>query len=398
MSVAAKPLSTPPVILPIPYGRQAISAADIAAVVRTLESDYLTQGPAIPAFERAFADAHGAAHAIAVNSATAALHIVYQALGLGKGDTLWTVPNTFVATANAARYLGADVDFVDTDAATFLMCPKDLAARLEKANAAGCLPKIITPVHFAGQSAAMKEIHTLAQRYGVAVVEDASHAVGAEYNGAPVGSCPYSDAAVFSFHPVKIITTGEGGMITTRNPALAHKVASLRTHGITKTAAEFENTADGGWYYEMQDLGLNYRLTDIQAALGLSQLQTLPENIARRRALARRYQAALSGTPGLTLQQANPDGESSWHLFVVLFENAATRRRAYDTLKEKGIYTQVHYMPVHLQPYYQRLGFQKGQYPHAEEYYSRCLSLPMFHTLTDAQQDYVITELKGLLA
>lgn len=376
----------------IPYGRQTITDDDVAAVVATLRSDFLTTGPAVVQFEDACKQAFASPHAIALNSATSGLHVAYLALGLGEGDVLWTVPNTFLATANAARLCGADVDFVDISSTTFNMC---VTALEEKLRSAEKLPKIVAPVHFAGQPCDMKRIWELAEQYGFYVVEDAAHAVGATYKGEPVGNCRYSHMAVFSFHPVKIVTTAEGGLITTQDDELAAKCMKIRSHGMYKTPEL--SAAKGTWYYEMDTLGLNYRMTDIQAALGTSQMTRLAPNIARRREIAANYHTALKGLP-YGCQRMNPEGVSSWHLFVITCEDSAERRALYDFFHQNEVGVQVHYIPVHTQPYYQELGFKKGDYPNAEAYYDRCLSIPMFHGLSDEQQDHVMSLLRSFQA
>jgi UDP-4-amino-4,6-dideoxy-N-acetyl-beta-L-altrosamine transaminase len=379
----------------IPYGRQSISDEDIQAVVDVLKSDYLTQGPAVPAFEQAVADYCGAAHAVAVNSATSALHLACLALGVRAGSRVWTSPITFVASANCALYCGAEVDFVDVDPRTFNMSPEALAAKLERAEREGLLPDVVIPVHMAGQSCDMEAIHGLAQRYGFRLIEDASHAVGATYQGAPVGNGRFSDITIFSFHPVKIITTAEGGIALTNDAELARLMGLYRTHGVTRDAAQMEAEPHGAWYYEQQTLGFNYRMTDMQAALGLSQMQRLDEFVASRRRLAARYDERLAGQP-LTLPWQHPDTDSSWHLYIVrldLSRNSISHRGVFDELREKGVGVNLHYMPVYLQPYYRRLGFRPGLCPEAERYYQEALSIPLFATLEDEQQDRVVAVL-----
>lgn len=383
----------------IPYGRQDISDADITAVFEVLRSDWLTQGPAVPRFERAMADYCGATHAIAVANATAALHLACLALGLGPGRRLWTTPITFVASANCALYCGASVDFVDIDPATFNLSIGALRDKLELAERNGTLPDIVVPVHFGGQPCRMDEIATLAARYGFAVIEDASHAVGASYRGERVGCGRYSDIAIFSFHPVKLMTTGEGGMALTRRADLAEKLTRLRSHGITRDQESFEQKGEGDWYYEQQDLGYNYRLTDIQAALGFSQLQRLDQFLARRRAVARRYESLLDGLP-LACQAQHADANSAWHLYPVRISTAPAvprRREVFNHLRTAGIGVNVHYMPVYMQPYYRRLGFAPGYCPCAEAYYASALSLPLFSAMTDVQQDRVVEVLRDAL-
>lgn len=380
----------------IPYGRQDISDEDIAAVVAVLRSDYLTQGPMVPRFEAAVAAQVGAAHAVAVNSATSALHIACMALGLGPGDVLWTVPTTFVASANCAIYCGASVDFVDIDPVRWTMCPRALAAKLEAAAAAGRLPKVIVPVHLCGQSADMAEIGRLARAHGVKVIEDASHSIGATHEGRPVGDCRHSDICVFSFHPVKIITTAEGGLATTQDAKLARAMELARSHGITRDPAEMTHAPDGPWYYQQVALGYNYRMTEMQAALGLSQMGRLEAFVARRRALAARYDRSLGNLP--LVRPAPPaDVESAWHLYVVRVE-AARHKAVFDALRADGIGVNLHYIPVHTQPFYRALGFAPGQFPHAEAYYAEAISIPLYAGLTDADQDRVVAALERALA
>lgn len=374
----------------IPYGRQSISEEDIRAVLEALRADFITQGPAVARFERAVADYCGAAFAVAVNSGTSALHIAGQAFGLGPGDWLWTSPNSFVASANCGRYCGANVDFVDIDPRTYNMSVEALSRKLEAAARSSRLPKVLVPVHFAGQSCEMREIWELARQYGCYVLEDASHALGAEYLGAKVGSCAHSHAAVFSFHPVKHITTGEGGMVMTKDPALAETLVQLRSHGITRERRLLRDQDQGEWYYEQQRLGYNFRLTDLQAALGSSQLRRLDAFVSRRRALVERYNRALTALP-LELPQRSPSGNPSWHLYVVQVEN---RTKVFNALRKSDIGVNVHYIPVHRQPYYEALGFRRGDFPNAERYYERAITLPLHAELSDAQQDTVVAALR----
>ena len=384
----------------IPYGRQDIRQADIDAVVEVLRSDYLTQGPAVPAFEAAVAAKVGATHAVAVNSATSALHIACLALGVGPGDVVWTTPVTFVASANCALYCGAVVDFVDIDPRSYNMSVAALRDKLERAAADGRLPKVVIPVHLCGQPCEMAEIHALAQRYGFAVIEDASHAVGGRYRGEPIGNCRYSDITVFSFHPVKIITTAEGGLALTQREELAQRMQLLRSHGITRDPAQMSRAPDGPWYYEQVTLGFNYRMTDLQAALGLSQLARLDEYVTRRHALARRYDEALVGLPVLTPWQ-HPDSYSGLHLYVIrlqLERIERSHREVFDALRAAGIGVNLHYIPVHAQPYYQALGFRTGQFPDAERYYAEAISLPLYPSMSDAQQAEVVAALREALA
>lgn len=384
----------------IPYGRQSISDDDIAAVVDVLRSDFLTQGPVVPRFEQAIADYCGASFAVAVNSATSALHIACLALGVGEGDWVWTAPNTFVASANCARYCGAQVDFVDIDPVTFNLCPQAFARKLAQAEQAGRLPKVVVAVHFAGQSCEMAAIHALAQQYDVRVIEDASHAIGGRYLDSVIGSCRYSDITVFSFHPVKIITTAEGGLATTQDPHLARQMQLLRSHGITREADELEQPDVGGWHYEQQLLGFNYRMTEMQAALGVSQMTHLDAWIARRHQLADRYDTLLADVPVIVPTRI-ADAYSALHLYVIQIDEqrtTLTRKQVFEALRAAGIGVNVHYIPVHTQPDYQRLGFAWGDFPASERYYQRCISLPMFATLTDEQQDQVVATLKQIFS
>lgn len=382
----------------IPYGRQSIDESDIAAVERVLRSDWLTQGPAVPAFEQALCRLCDAAYAVAVCNATAALHIACLAAGLGPGDRLWTSPNTFVASANCARYCGATVDFVDIDPQTWCLDVKALARKLQSASQSGSLPKVVIPVAFAGRSCGMRELKELSDRFGFIVIEDASHAVGATYGGRPVGCGDHAHMTVFSFHPVKIITTGEGGAVLTNDAGYRERLASLRSHGITRDAARMECDPDGPWYYEMLELGFNYRMTDMQAALGLSQLARLDEFLARRRILAQRYSKLLASLP---VRLPIASAESAWHLYVVrlsLPHIPRSHRSVFERLRNANIGVNLHYMPVHLQPYYRRLGFASGDFPCAEQYYREAISLPMFASLGDEAQDRVVFELSRAVA
>jgi len=380
----------------IPYGRQDISQDDIDAVVAVLRSDFLTQGPSVPAFEGAVAGYCGAAHAVAVNSATSALHLACLALGVGPGDEVWTTPVTFVASANCALYCGARVDFVDIDPRTYNMSVERLAEKLEGAREAGRLPKVVIPVHLCGQPCDMAGIRELSHRYGFSVIEDASHAIGGGYRGERIGNCRYSDITVFSFHPVKIVTTAEGGMVLTNDDALAKRVRLLRSHGITRDAEAMTRTPDGPWYYQQVALGFNYRMTDLQAALGVSQLRRIDGFVARRHELARRYDTLLAGLPVTTPWQ-HPDGHSGLHLYVIrlkLREIDRTRREVFEFLRAQGVGVNVHYIPVHTQPYYAGMGFKPGDFPEAMRYYEEAISLPMFPKLTEAEQDVVIGALR----
>lgn len=376
----------------IPYGRQDISEADIQAVVNALRSDFLTQGPAVPAFEKAVAGYCGAQHAVAVNSATSALHIACLSLGVGPGDWVWTSPITFVASANCALYCGAQVDFVDIDPRTYNLSVARLAEKLVQAEKSGCLPKVVIPVHLCGQPCDMASIHALSQRYGFKIIEDASHAIGGKYQGEPIGNCRYSDIAVFSFHPVKIITTGEGGMALTNDAQLAKRMQMLRSHGITRDEADMTHAPDGPWYYQQIDLGFNYRMTDMQAALGLSQMQRLDEFVAKRHIIARKYDELRAGLPINTPWQ-HPDSYSGLHLYVIRLKTSEirkTHREVFESLRAAGIGVNLHYIPVHRQPYYEQLGFKAGHCPVAEQYYAEAISLPMYPGLTEEQQEQVV--------
>jgi UDP-4-amino-4,6-dideoxy-N-acetyl-beta-L-altrosamine transaminase len=383
----------------IPYGRQDITDADIEAVLGVLRSDFLTQGPAIGRFESAMAQSCDAQHAVAVNSATAALHIACQAVGLGPGDWLWTSPNTFVASANCGLFLGASVDFVDVDPHTYNMSPAALRTKLVAAKRTGTLPKIVIPVHFAGQSCRMDEIGELAEEFGFTLIEDASHAVGGSYRGDPIGSCRHSSMTIFSFHPVKIITSGEGGMVLTNSPVLNDALIRLRSHGITRNPEHMSSETHGPWYYQQIELGYNYRMTDLQAALGESQLRRLGEYVRRRHELADRYDVGLSGLP-LILPKRESVGISALHLYPIklLTEARLTRLEFFQRLRDSGIGVNVHYIPVHTQPYYANLGFKQGDFPEAEAYYSQTVSLPLFPALLEQDQDRVIQCVQELIS
>lgn len=381
----------------IPYSCQNITEDDIDAVAQVLRSEYLTQGPVVKDFERAFATRHGVAHAISVANATAGLHIGCLALGVGPGKTVWTSPNTFLASANCALYCGARVDFVDIDPTTRNMSLRHLQDKLESAKAQGGLPDVVVPVDFSGLPSDLREIRALADQYGFKILQDASHAAGASYLGAPAGSM-FADASVFSFHAVKIVTTAEGGIVTTQDPAVARRLELLRSHGMTREPGELLQSDQGPWYYEQQLLGFNYRLTDVQAALGLSQLQRMDVLQSQRTALADRYDELLGGMP-LRLPVRLPDRQSSWHLYAVELETESPRRRAvFDHLRQAGIGVNVHYIPVHLQPYYARLGFRRGDFPAAEAYYGKAISLPLFPAMSHAQQDRVVAALEEALS
>ena len=381
----------------IPYARHDIDEHDVQSVVDVLRGDWITQGPTVPAFEAAVAGKCGARYAVALNSATSALHVACLAMGIGPGSLVWTTPNTFVASANCALYCGAKVDFVDIDPDTWCMSAGALGEKLEQAKRAGRqLPNAVIPVHFGGQSCDMAAMAALAAQYGFQLIEDASHAVGGRYRGEAVGSCRYSAIAVFSFHPAKIVTSGEGGMALTNDAALASRMERLRSHGITRDVAHMTHASDGPWYYQQIELGFNYRMTDIHAALGLSQLRRLEDLVARRNALSARYDAALSST-GVRLQHVPGDLVSARHLYVVRVP-ADKHARVFAGLRGRGVGVNLHYIPVHLQPWYRRLGFAAGQYPQAERYYAEAISLPLFTTLTAGQQRQVIDALTGELA
>ena len=376
----------------IPYGRQSISEADIEAVAEVLRSDFLTQGPVVPAFEDAVVSYCGASYGVAANSATSVLHLALIALGVGPGDKVWTSPITFVASANAALYCGADVDFVDIDEQTFNMCPVQLETKLKRAADSGALPKVIIPVHMAGQSCEMAAIHAAASAYGVRIVEDASHAIGGRFGDRPVGACEFSDIAVFSFHPVKIVTTGEGGMAMTNDPKLAELMQLDRSHGITRDQARLQHDDVGPWYYEQQRLGFNYRMTDICAALGLSQMSRIDKFLERRREVAAAYDLAFADLPVKTPWQ-HRDTTSAWHLYIIRIDRrrtARSHREIFDALREAGIGVNLHYTPVYRQPYYRKLGFGQGYCPNAEAYYAEAISLPMYPGLTDQEQQQVV--------
>lgn len=384
----------------IPYGRQSITQADIDAVSDVLRSDWLTQGPTVPRFEKALADYCGATHAVAVNSATGALHIACLALGVGEGDLVWTTPITFVASANCARYCGADVDFVDIDPQTANLSPIALASKLEHAAQRGRLPKVVIPVHLAGQSCDMAAIHALSEKYGFKIIEDASHAVGGNYLDRKVGSCQFSDITVFSFHPVKVITTAEGGMALTNDPALAERMERLRSHGITRDPAAMQNEPDGPWYYEQVELGFNYRMTDVHAALGLSQMTRLDEFVARRHEIADRYDTLLADLP-LSLPLRSSEAYSGLHLYVVRLKLNQLNKGHLDVfngLRARGIGVNLHYIPVYRQPDYSKYQLSRSDFPQAEQYYAEAISLPMFPDLTEAEQDQVVATLKDVLA
>ena len=382
----------------IPYGRQHITQADIDAVVDVLKSPFLTQGSQVPAFEQTIANYTGASYGVAVNSATSALHIACLALGLGQGDWLWTVPNTFVASANCGLYCGAQVDFVDIDPVTLNMSVDALSKKLALAKAENRLPKVVIPVHFSGEPCDMAAIHALSQQYGFAIIEDASHAIGGKYQGKPIGNGEYSDITVFSFHPVKIITTAEGGLATTNRADLAEKMQLLRSHGVTRDTNLMTQASEGGWYYQQVDLGFNYRMTELQAALGVSQMTLLDTFIARRHQLAKRYDELLKDLP-IILPTRHPENGSALHLYPIQIkaESGKTRKQVFDHLRANDIGVNVHYIPVHTQPYYQAMGFATGDFPNSEAYYQAAISLPLYYDLTEAEQDTVIAVLTQAL-
>ncbi|SFE23519.1 UDP-4-amino-4,6-dideoxy-N-acetyl-beta-L-altrosamine transaminase [Marinobacter sp. DSM 26671] len=383
----------------IPYGRQEITQEDIDAVVQVLESDFLTQGPKVPEFENTVASHVGARFGVAVNSATSALHIACAALGLGEGDWLWTSPVTFVASANCGLYCGAKVDFVDIDPRTYNLCPDALERKLEQAREQDRLPKVVVPVHLCGQPCDMERIKALSERYGFRIVEDASHAIGGKYQGEFIGGGRYSDITVFSFHPVKIVTTAEGGMAVTNDAELSQRMEMLRSHGITRDPARMTHEPDGPWYYQQVELGFNYRMTELQAALGLSQMTRLDDFVKRRHELARRYDEMLADLPVLTPWQ-HPDSYSGLHLYVIrlkLAEIRASHREVFESLRKQGIGVNLHYIPVHTQPFYAAMGFAPDDFPESMRYYNEAISIPMYHGLTFEQQDTVVAALKEAL-
>ena len=382
----------------IPYGRQDITEDDVQAVLNTLTSDFITQGPQVPAFEAAVGSQCAVSNVVAVSSATAALHIACLALDLGLGDWLWTSPITFVASANVGYYCGASVKFVDIDPRTYVMCADRLAADLEEAERVGRLPKIVMPVQLCGQSADMPRIRELGRRYGFRIIEDASHAIGATFGGAPVGNCDHSDICVFSFHPVKIVTTAEGGAATTSDSELAERMRLLRSHGVTRDPKRMHSPSEAAWYYEQIELGFNYRVTELQAALGISQMKRLDDYIAARHEKRARYDASLSNLP-VQLPYQIPTQRSSLHLYPILIDDSAgpNRDAVFDNLRSNGVGVNLHYMPVYRQPYHRQFGHKPEEFPNSEDYYRRALTLPLYPTLTDSEQHYVISKLTDAL-
>jgi len=382
----------------IPYGKQDIQQTDIDAVVNVLQSDFLTQGPQVPLFEKTVSDYCGSEFGVAVNSATSALHIACLALGLGKGDWLWTSPNSFVASANCGLYCSAKVDFVDIDPKTYNLSAQELERKLVQAKQDNKLPKIVIPVHFGGQSCDMKKIYSLGQEYGFNIIEDASHAIGGKYLGQPIGNCKYSDITVFSFHPVKIITTAEGGLATTNNKNLSERMQLLRSHGIIRDSNLMTSQSEGEWYYQQIDLGFNYRMTDLQAALGVSQMQKLDEFVSKRHILQERYDSLLSDLPIIRPYQ-DQDCYSALHLYPIQIDLDSvdkSRQQIFNELRVNGIGVNVHYIPIHTQPYYQKLGFREGILPNAEAYYDREISIPLFSSMSIIQQNFVVKNIKNI--
>ncbi|WP_166371100.1 UDP-4-amino-4,6-dideoxy-N-acetyl-beta-L-altrosamine transaminase [Psychromonas sp. SA13A] len=383
----------------IPYGKQDINQHDIDAVIGVLKSDFLTQGPQVPPFEKAINDVTQSEHAVAVNSATSALHIACLALGVGKGDIVWTSPITFVASANCALYCGASIDFVDIDKQTYNLCPIELRKKLKLAKQQNKLPKVVIPVHLAGQSSDMQKIHQLSIEYDFKIIEDAAHAIGGKYQGKPIGNCRYSDITVFSFHPVKIVTTAEGGVATTNCPHLSASMQRLRSHGITREESLMTEPSHGDWYYQQLELGFNYRMSDLHAALGISQLKRLTEFVTKRKAIAALYSQKLAGLPIILPKQLETT-DSAWHLYIIQLELDKidkTHQQVFNELRENGIGVNLHYIPVHLQPYFQNMGFKAGDFPNAEKYYSSAFSIPIFVQLSDNELQAVISYLNIIL-
>jgi UDP-4-amino-4,6-dideoxy-N-acetyl-beta-L-altrosamine transaminase len=384
----------------IPYGRQDIISTDIDAVVKVLKSDFITQGPVVPKFERLICDYTSAKYSIATNSATSALHIACLALGLGAGDYLWTTPNTFVASANCGLYCGSKVDFVDIDPKTYNLSPQLLEKKLIKAEKEGVLPKIVVPVHFSGQSCDMEKIYKLSQKYGFKIIEDASHAIGGKYKGQLIGNCKYSNITIFSFHPVKIITTGEGGIALTNSSVLKEQMQLLRSHGITRDQDLMTQKIEGSWYYQQIGLGYNYRMTDMQAALGISQIKRIDSFINNRHKIKKKYDQKLLEMP-VVLPFQDSNAHSAMHLYAIQIKHNIVKKshkQLFDEMRARNIGVNLHYIPIHLHPYYMQMGFKQGDFPNAESYYSRAMSLPIFNTMTDFQQNKVITALSEVLS
>jgi UDP-4-amino-4,6-dideoxy-N-acetyl-beta-L-altrosamine transaminase len=384
----------------IPYGRQDITQEDIDSVIEVLQSDFLTQGPQVPVFETSIQEYCGVDYALAVNSGTSALHVACLALGIGPGDEVWTSPITYVASANCARYCGASADFVDIDPRTYNMSVEALAEKLkERKDSGGALPTAVIPVHLCGQSCDMEAIRALGDEYGFRIIEDASHALGGRYSDKPIGDCRFSDMTVFSFHPVKIITTAEGGAVTTNSAKLAERLALFRNHGVTRDESLMTGPSHGPWYYEQIELGYNYRITDVQAALGISQMKRLDANVSRRHEIAAQYDAKLADLP-LQLPFRETFNYSAFHLYVVLLDKAraAERRTVFESLRSQGIGVNVHYIPVHTQPFHREPGRDTGAFPCAEDYYARAISIPMYASLTDDEQDEVVAALESALS
>jgi len=383
----------------IPYGKQDITQQDIDGVIEVLKSDFLTQGPKVPEFERALISHSGSKYAFAVNSATSALHVACMALGLAEGDWLWTSPITFVASANAGLYCGARIDFVDIDPKTYNMCPKQLERKLIRAKLNGALPKVLVPVHLCGQPCDLRAIHSLCREYDVKIVEDASHAIGGSYLGKPIGNCEYSDISVFSFHPVKIVTTAEGGAVLTNNDELARKIALYRSHGITRDQELMTEPSHGSWYYQQIALGYNYRMTELQAALGVTQMQRLNDFVSQRHKIARRYDVLLEDLPVVMPFQLEGT-YSGLHLYVIrlnLDKIAVSHKQVFDELRGRGVGVNLHYIPVHMQPFYKNMGFKIGDFPESEKYYSEALSLPVYPNLSEEDQDKVVGVLASIV-
>jgi len=383
----------------IHYGKQDINQADIDSVIDVLQSDFLTQGPQVPLFEKTVSDYCGVEYGVAVNSATSALHIACLALGLKKGDYLWTSPNTFVASANCGLYCGAQVDFVDISPLTYNLSPEELEKKLIQAKRDNKLPKIVIPVHFAGQSCDMRKIYSLGQEYGFKIIEDASHAIGGKYLDQPIGGCQYSDITVFSFHPVKIITTAEGGLATTNDERLLERMQLFRSHGVTRDPELMTKKSEGGWYYQQVELGFNYRMTELQAALGVSQMERLDEFVALRHEHQKRYDELLKNLP-IIIPYQDLNSYSALHLYPIQIQTDIvknTRKEIFEALRKNDIGVNVHYIPVHTQSYYENIGFKRGDFPNAESYYESAISVPLFHTMTFEQQDQVITALEKVL-